>query len=45
MSTDFRPFLAWLDDQYEDMLAKTIALAETNSGSLNTEGVNRCAQC
>ena len=41
MSTDFRPFLAWLDDQYEDMLAKTIALAETNSGSLNTEGVNR----
>ena len=41
MTTDFTPWLEWLDDQYEDMLAKTIALAETNSGSLNADGVNR----
>jgi glutamate carboxypeptidase len=41
MTTDFTPFLAWLDNQYEEMLANTVALAETNSGSLNADGVNR----
>ncbi|MEH6577635.1 MAG: hydrolase [Amphritea sp.] len=41
MTTDFTPWLEWLDNQYDDMLAKTIALAEINSGSLNADGVNR----
>lgn len=44
MTPDFTPWLAWLDDQHETMLAHTIALAEINSGSLNAAGVNRVRQ-
>lgn len=44
MTTDFTPWLTWLDAQYEDMLSKTIALAEINSGTLNAAGVNRVRQ-
>ncbi|MBY4675381.1 hydrolase [Marinobacterium arenosum] len=41
MTTDFTPWLEWLDAQYDEMLANTIELAEINSGSLNAAGVNR----
>jgi glutamate carboxypeptidase len=44
MSTDFTPWLNWLDEQYDEMLSNTIALSEINSGSLNVEGVNRVGQ-
>ena len=41
MSHDLTQWLTWLDDEYPDMLAKTIELANINSGSLNVAGVNR----
>lgn len=34
------PWLDLLNDQHDEMLAKTIELAEINSGSLNRNGVN-----
>ncbi len=37
----FMPWLKWLDQQHESMLASTIELAEINSGTLNREGVNK----
>ncbi|GGB87972.1 hypothetical protein GCM10011352_12410 [Marinobacterium zhoushanense] len=37
----YAPWLEWLDSQHEVMLARTLELAEINSGSLNAEGVNR----
>lgn len=42
MSTDprYAPYLDWLDSQFDEMLARTIVLAEINSGSLNRDGVN-----
>ncbi len=41
MSHDLTQWLTWLDDEYPDMLDKTIELANINSGSLNVAGVNR----
>nr|MDT0253440.1 M20/M25/M40 family metallo-hydrolase [Endozoicomonas sp.] len=35
------PWLDLLNDQQDDMLARTIELAEINSGSLNRDGVNQ----
>ena len=43
MSVEFTPWLEWLDGQYDEMLSKTIELANINSGSLNAAGVNRVA--
>lgn len=40
MNADFAPWLDWIDSQQDTMLARTIALAEINSGSLNYAGVN-----
>ncbi|MBV1787052.1 hydrolase [Marinobacterium sp. D7] len=40
----YAPWLAWLDSQHDEMLARTLELAEINSGSLNAEGVNRVRQ-
>ncbi len=34
----------WIADQQQTMLARTIALAEVNSGSFNVAGVNRVGQ-
>ncbi len=41
-STDahFMPWLEWLDSQHDIMLARTLELAEINSGTLNVAGVN-----
>ncbi|MGI9273397.1 MAG: hydrolase [Endozoicomonas sp.] len=39
--TPCQPWLDWLNDQQQDMLEKTIALANINSGSLNSLGVNQ----
>ena len=36
----FQPWLAWLDTRHAEMLAATIRLAEINSGSLNSAGVD-----
>ncbi|OMH30088.1 hydrolase [Motiliproteus sp. MSK22-1] len=44
MSTDFTPWIDWLDGQYQEMLSKTIELANINSGSLNAAGVNRVGE-
>ncbi|GGO87962.1 hypothetical protein GCM10011348_42330 [Marinobacterium nitratireducens] len=46
MTADARytPWLEWLDSQQDEMLARTLELAEINSGSLNAEGVNRVRQ-
>ncbi len=44
MTHDFTPWLNWLDDQYQQMLDKTIELAEINSGSFNADGVNRVGE-
>lgn len=44
MSSDFTPWLDWLDSQYDEMLSNTIALAGINSGSLNAAGVNQVRQ-
>jgi len=41
LTPDILPWLDQLNDQHNDMLAKTIELAEINSGSLNYRGVNR----
>lgn len=41
IAPDILPWLDRLNDQQDDMLAKTIELAEINSGSLNRDGVNR----
>ncbi|MFC6671180.1 hydrolase [Marinobacterium aestuariivivens] len=43
MTADARyaPWLEWLNSQQEVMLARTLELAEINSGSLNAAGVNR----
>ncbi len=35
------PWLERLNDQHDDMLARTIELAEINSGSLNYQGINQ----
>ena len=40
-TTNFTPWIEWLDAQYDEMLAKTIELAEINSGTLNADGVNK----
>ncbi|MDB2384514.1 hydrolase [Endozoicomonas sp.] len=40
LSSEFIPWLAWLDHQHDEMLQQTIELAEINSGSLNADGVN-----
>ncbi|WP_271270411.1 hydrolase [Aliamphritea hakodatensis] len=40
MNHDLTQWLTWLDDEYPDMLGKTIELANINSGSLNVAGVN-----
>lgn len=40
MTTNLTSLLTWLDDEYQDMLDKTIELANINSGSLNVAGVN-----
>ena len=42
--TPCQPWLAYLDDQQQDMLEKTIALANINSGSLNQAGVIQVMQ-
>ncbi|OPX57126.1 glutamate carboxypeptidase [Oceanospirillum multiglobuliferum] len=41
MTTDFTPWLDWLDGQQDEMLRNTIALAEINSGTFNAQGVNQ----
>ncbi len=41
MNHDLTQWLTWLDDEYPDMLARTIELANINSGSLNVAGVNK----
>ena len=38
--TDFTPWLRWIDEQYEQMLSRTIELSHINSGSFNPQGVN-----
>ncbi len=38
---EIRPWLDLLNTQQNDMLARTIELAEINSGSLNRDGVNK----
>ena len=40
-SIDFDHWLSWIDDQYPQMLERTIELSHINSGSFNPEGVNR----
>ena len=40
LSQEILPWLDLLNDQHDEMLAKTIELAEINSGSLNRNGVN-----
>jgi glutamate carboxypeptidase len=37
------PWLNWIDEQHDRMLASTLALVNINSGSLNADGVNRVA--
>ena len=44
MTHDFTPWLAWLDEQHQQMLDDTLALAEINSGTLNHTGVNRVGE-
>ena len=44
MTTDFTPWLDWIDTQFDEMLSNTITLAEINSDSLNVAGVNRVRQ-
>ena len=44
VDTSFSPWLDWIDSQYDEMLAHTIALAHINSGSFNPEGVNQVAE-
>lgn len=39
--TRYAPWLEWLGSQHDVMLARTLELAEVNSGSLNAAGVNR----
>jgi glutamate carboxypeptidase len=39
--TDFTPWLNWIDEHYEQMLARTIELSHINSGSFNPAGVNQ----
>ncbi len=39
-SNDFDHWLSWIDDQYPQMLERTIELSHINSGSFNPEGVN-----
>ena len=41
LAPEIQPWLDWLNDQHDDMLARTIELAEINSGSLNYQGVNQ----
>lgn len=41
MNHDLNQWLTWLDAEYPDMLARTIELANINSGSLNVAGVNK----
>lgn len=41
LAPEILPWLDRLNDQHDDMLAKTIELAEINSGSLNHQGVNQ----
>lgn len=38
---DFSDSLAWIEDQYPQMLARTIELSHINSGSFNPDGVNK----
>ena len=38
---DYSPWLSWIDEQYDEMLARTIELSHINSGSFNVEGVNK----
>lgn len=40
---DFSPWLDWIDDDYQQMLDRTIELSHINSGSFNPEGVNKVA--
>ncbi|GAA0690286.1 hydrolase [Marinobacterium maritimum] len=44
MTHDFTPWLAWLDEQHQQMLDGTLELAEINSGTLNHVGVNRVGE-
>jgi glutamate carboxypeptidase len=41
---DFSQYLAWIDDQHPQMLARMIELSHINSGSFNPEGVNLVGQ-
>lgn len=41
LETDFIPWLEWIDSQHQQMLDKTIELANINSDSLNAKGVNQ----
>ncbi|MGH1460462.1 MAG: hydrolase [Neptuniibacter sp.] len=41
MPSEFQNWLVWIDGEYDQMLSNTIALAEINSGTLNTAGVNQ----
>ena len=38
---NYKPHLNWIDDQFERMCRSLIALAETNSGSFNTKGLEK----
>lgn len=43
-NTPFTPWLDWLDDQFEQMLAHSIRLARIHSASLDAAGVNRVGE-
>ncbi|PXF29733.1 acetylornithine deacetylase [Pokkaliibacter plantistimulans] len=44
VSADFLPYLNWIDAQQEAMVADLIRVAEINSGSYHTAGVNQVAE-
>lgn len=39
----FMPYLDWIETQYDDMVANLVRLADINSGSTNTTGLERVA--